>query len=115
VIAQYESASAQVSGARNLDDQAGDLPPELREQFRARWTAVYDGPWKFVSATNGEAHLYNLERDPAEEHDVSARELAVEAKLRAMLPARVAGEPGEPPSDVLDAEITAHLEGLGYL
>jgi arylsulfatase A-like enzyme len=118
VIAEYESASAQVSGARPIDQRVGDITPELRERLRARWTAVYDGAWKLVSATNGEAHLHDLDADPEEANDVSATEPQVMEQLRALLPAAAGSDrldPDQGTHEVLDAEITRHLEGLGYL
>jgi arylsulfatase A-like enzyme len=118
VIAEYESASAQVSGARPIDQRVGDITPELRDRLRARWTAVYDGAWKLVSATNGEEHLHDLDTDPEEANDVSTTEPQVMERLRDLLPAAAgtdALDPDQRTHDVLDAEITRHLEGLGYL
>jgi arylsulfatase A-like enzyme len=118
VIAEYESASAQVSGARPIDQRVGDITPQLRERLRARWTAVYDGAWKLVSSTNGEEHLHDLEADPEEANDAATTEPQVMERLRALLPAAADSDGLDPDQrihDVLDAEITSHLEGLGYL
>jgi arylsulfatase A-like enzyme len=109
-VAEYESAAAQVSGARRLDEQ---VPPELRERLRARWVATYEGSLKYTASSDGVERLVDLETDPAEERDVSPAHPEPFARLRAVRGAW-AGDL-EAGGEVLDAEITAHLEGLGYL
>jgi hypothetical protein len=109
-VAEYESAAAQVSGARRLDEQ---VPPELRDRLRARWVAAYEGSLKYTASSDGVERLVDLETDPAEERDVSPAHPEPFARLRAVRGAW-AGDL-EAGGEVLDAEITAHLEGLGYL
>ncbi len=109
-VAEYESAAAQVSGARRLDEQ---VPPELRERLRARWFAAYEGSLKYTASSGGHERLVDLEADPAEEHDVSPAHPEPLARLRAAR--RGWAGDAETGGEVLDAEITAHLEGLGYL
>jgi arylsulfatase A-like enzyme len=109
-VAEYESAAAQVSGARRLDEQ---VPPELRERLRARWVAAYEGSLKYTASSEGAERLVDLAADPVEERDVSADHPEPFTRLRATRGAWAGDlEAGD---EVLDAEITAHLEGLGYL
>ena len=109
-VAEYESAAAQVSGARRLDEQ---VRPELRERMRARWFAAYEGSLKYTASSGGHERLVDLEADPAEDRDVSSAHPEPLARLRAAREGW-AGD-AETDGEVLDAEITAHLEGLGYL
>jgi arylsulfatase A-like enzyme len=109
-VAEYESAAAQVSGARRLDEQ---VPPELRERLRARWFAAYEDSLKYTASSAGHERLVDLGADPAEEHDVSSAHPEPLARLRAARDGW-AGD-AETGGEVLDAEIAAHLEGLGYL
>jgi arylsulfatase A-like enzyme len=115
VVAEYESAAAQVSGAKRLDEQVADLGEDLERRLRERWTAAYEGRFKLVSSTAGEDALRDLVADPAEERDVASEHPEVVARLRA---AAVSGREANAPDELapaLDAEITSHLEGLGYL
>jgi hypothetical protein len=89
------------------------VPPELRERLRARWFAAYEGSLKYTASSGGHERLVDLEADPAEEHDVSPAHPEPFARLRAARDGW-AGD-AETGGEVLDAEITAHLEGLGYL
>jgi arylsulfatase A-like enzyme len=112
VVAEYESASSQVTHAGGLEDRVGDIPEDLRQRLRARWIAKYEERFKYAASSAGEERLVDLESDPGEEHDVTDEHPDVLDRLRES-PAAVQ-EPTEH-SDVLEAEITAHLEGLGYL
>jgi len=115
VVAEYESASAQVSGAKRLDEQGAGLSEDQMEQLRARWTAAYEGRFKLVSSTAGEEALRDLVADPAEERDVAAEHPEVVERLRSVASSsRRPTVEGELAPE-LDAEITSHLEGLGYL
>jgi arylsulfatase A-like enzyme len=112
-VAEYESAAAQVSGARRLDEQ---VPPELRDELRARWVAAYDGSLKYTASSDGRERLVDLEADPFEVHDVSAEHPDTLRRLRESRGAWAGDGPaGDGLEAGLDAEITAHLEGLGYL
>jgi len=82
--------------------------------------AFFDGPWKALRSSDGRHELYQLERDPAEAHDLASAEAA---RLRQMLTAlerfegsrpryRHAGPPGLPEPD---AEEREQLRSLGYL
>jgi hypothetical protein len=120
-VAEYESAAAQVSGARRLDQQ---VPAALRDDLRARWVAAYEGRLKYTASSDGRERLVDLDADPDEGRDVAAEHPDVLGRLR-----RVRGPwagdvrdetgdetgPGAKDRAGLDAEITSHLEGLGYL
>ena len=109
-VAEYESAAAQVSGARRLDEQ---VPAELRDRLRSRWVAAYAGTLKYTASSDGVERLVDLRSDPDEEHDVSSAHPESFARLREVR-GTWAGDL-ETDGEVLDAEIAAHLEGLGYL
>ena len=124
-VAEYESAAAQVSGARRLDDQ---VPEELREELRTRWMAAYEGRFKYTATSDGREMLVDLEADPGEACDVSAEHPGPLHRLRGLRGTWAgehgrADEPAGPDAEIaapdepagLDAEIAAHLEGLGYL
>jgi arylsulfatase A-like enzyme len=113
-VAEYESAAAQVSGAKRLDEQVGDVPPELATRLRARWLAAYEDRFKYLASSQGDEALHDLVADPAEATDVAADHPDVVERLRAAR-GPWAGEVSVVEEAVLDAEITAHLEGLGYL
>jgi arylsulfatase A-like enzyme len=112
VVAEYESASSQVTHAGGLEDRLGQVPEDVRERLRARWIAKYEGRFKYAASTAGEERLVDLEEDPGEERDVAPEHPDVVGRLRES-PAQLRAR--EDHDDVLEAEITAHLEGLGYL
>ena len=113
-IAEYESAAAQVSGARRIEEELGEVSEEVRATLRARWIAVYDGRFKYLASSDGRERLADLDADPAGTTDVSNEHPEALARLRTQGDGW-AGDDGEPAAEILDAEIAAHLEGLGYL
>jgi arylsulfatase A-like enzyme len=95
---------------RFVEDRDHLAPDDVR-------VSLYRGKWKLVRRGLGAAarfELFDLERDPGTEHDVSAEHPGPRAELEALLKARREAfdalegnaEPGGPPSDALD--------GLGY-
>ena len=112
VVAEYESASSQVTHAGGLEDRVGDVPKEVLRRLRARWIAKYEGPFKYAASSAGEERLADLQADPSEENDVSTDHHEVVRRLRE---APAAVRPAADGTDPLEAEIAAHLEGLGYL
>jgi arylsulfatase A-like enzyme len=112
VVAEYESASSQVTHAGGLEDRLGRIPEEVRERLRARWIAKYEGRFKYAASSAGEERLVDLHADPGEERDVAADHPGLLERLRE---APAQPRTAEEHEDVLEAEITAHLEGLGYL
>jgi len=47
--------------------------------------AVRDGPWKYLEEPDGRPHLFDLENDIAEAHDLAAERPEIVKRLRAML------------------------------
>lgn len=95
--------------ARGVQPQHEHLYWELHEQGGKQ--AVRRGPWKLVrldalDPARQRAELYNLERDPAEEHDVAADYPAVVAELAAIMN----GQHVEQPPFVLPDLATREME-----
>ena len=115
-IAWYESAYAEAAGARALAD--GELVGDIEAQRILRWRgwAAHIGRHKLVVDAAGQRSLFDLEADPAESVDLSAREPEVLERFAGVaVPSAPAAtlEPEEG-SDELE-EIERHLESLGYL
>jgi arylsulfatase A-like enzyme len=117
--AEYESAAAQVSGARRLEDR---VPPQdaggFRSDLGARWFAAYEGSLKYTATSAGHERLVDLEADPGEARDVAREHPDAFVRLRAARGGAWAGDASASAGGIeagLDAEITSHLEGLGYL
>lgn len=67
-----------------LTNQRSDAPHEALFWKLAAYSAVRVGKWKlYLEPRNGIARLYDLEADPAEQHDLSAQEPEVFADLKA--------------------------------
>ncbi|MGE4335797.1 MAG: sulfatase-like hydrolase/transferase [Pigmentiphaga sp.] len=67
-----------------LTNQRADAPHEALFWKLAAYSAVRVGNWKlYLEPRNGIARLYDLEADPAEQHDLSAQEPEVFADLKA--------------------------------
>lgn len=113
VVSEYESAAAQVSGARSVEDSVGDLAPGTRELLRTRWLAAYDENFKYVTSSLGAEHLYDLSSDPLESRDVSLENPERMERLRRF--GGVWAGDGVTGEEGLEDEIIRHLEGLGYL
>jgi tetratricopeptide (TPR) repeat protein len=76
--------------------------------------ALTDGRWKMVRGT-AFTEVYDLERDPAEEHDLAAAQSGVIRGMSARLDAiRAAAEPGAGARPV-SAETAERLRALGYV
>ncbi|MCA1726872.1 MAG: sulfatase-like hydrolase/transferase [Actinobacteria bacterium] len=112
-IAEYESASNQVSAGERIEERFGGLTDEQRVMVRARWVAAYEGRFKYLASSEGEEALYDLDADPAESRDVRERHPDVAARAAARR-GRWAGAE-DVPAEALDEEIVSHLQGLGYL
>lgn len=56
---------------------------DLHPRFRRDAYALLRGHWKLIASTNGIMELYDLENDPAEEHNVYTIEAAIATKLTA--------------------------------
>jgi len=115
---------------------AGPDAPLVAEQYRneyfvlrygARFDrdyhALYEPPWKLVLDSRGDVTLFDLDRDPGEEHDLAAREpervAAMKARLEDALErarelaARTGNGTGEEKD--LDPEVVRRLRALGYV
>ena len=112
-VAEYESASNQVSAGERIEERFGGLTEEQRTMVRSRWVAAYEGRFKYLASSEGEEVLYDLAADPGETTDVRAEHPDVAARLAA----RRGGWAGAEavPAEALDEEIVSHLQGLGYL
>jgi arylsulfatase A-like enzyme len=87
-------------------------------QYGRELYAVRGHRWKLIQRiANGHEELYDLDRDPAERHNVIGDEPAVAAELRSRLAAWRAGlsTQAAPPTAQLSAEQRNHLEALGYV
>lgn len=89
------------------------------ERFRRELRALYEGRYKLIVSSKPEdqdAGLFDLERDPDEENDLSAaqpeRASAMRERLEAWLAAR---QPlAKTPVDAVDEQTRRQLEALGY-
>ena len=108
---------------------SGERLPE-RPLFAMRWTelrqpplvrkAVMQGPWKYIhSAPKGSEELYHRQRDPREQHEVSARHPRVLSELRQALQQLEQVSPKLERAFYRDARQTAEeieaLRSLGYM
>lgn len=112
-VAEYESASNQVSAGQRIEERFGGLSEEQRAMVRSRWVAAYEDRFKYLASSEGDEALYDLAADPTETHDVRAENSAVTARLAARRGSWAGAE--ETPAEALDEEIVSHLQGLGYL
>ncbi len=82
------------------------------------WRALFDARWKFLWNSKGGHRLFDLDRDPAEDHDLAPRERPRVARLAALLERYFASLPppgAAGPPRVLDEETRRALESLGYI
>lgn len=89
-------------------------PPDCREGCMAR--SVYEWPYKYITSSNDKRELFDLSRDPLEEHTLYAQQPAVAAKLRGdldlwtkLVPARSAQK------HTLSHDDLQKLKSLGYM
>jgi arylsulfatase A-like enzyme len=112
-VAEYESASNQVSAGERIEERFGGLTDDQRAMVRARWVAAYEGRFKYLTSSEGEEALYDLAADPQESVDVRREHPDVTARLAARRGAWTGAD--NVPAEALDEEIVSHLQGLGYL
>jgi arylsulfatase A-like enzyme len=82
------------------------------------WRALFAGSLKLVWNSKGRHRLYDLDRDPTEDHDLAARERQRVARLAALVERYFASlpAPGDAgPRRALDEETRKALESLGYV
>lgn len=88
----------------------------LEADSQPRWTAVRLGDWKLLRHEEGPVELYDLARDPLEQHDRSAQHPIRTAALRALLEEwRRGGVSEEAASAEIPADALEQLQRLGYV
>jgi arylsulfatase A-like enzyme len=107
-----------IAGARRESPLLAEVRPLDLVSTEGAWRALYLGQHKLLWNSLGKHALYDLERDPREEHDLAAEEpgrvteaLGLLDKVVASLPAP--GAPG--PAVELDEATLKALRGLGYV
>jgi choline-sulfatase len=119
VLAGRSLASATRGGAATLDE-APAFAESLTPRIHYGWSdlrSVRDGRWKFIRAPRSE--LYDLDRDPGEQHnliqDEPARARALQAALdRHLRSEELATSAGAAKSGDVPAELVEKLSALGY-
>lgn len=94
--------------------------PTWEEHLNRQLYAIYDWPWKYVHASDGQHQLYHLEGDPAEERNRVDSHPGVVQRLQEQLTAiRAEGvrdlSSTLSPEDTLTPEERKAMEALGYL
>ncbi|MCB9916328.1 MAG: sulfatase [Planctomycetes bacterium] len=102
-------------GAAAAYAQANSAPDE-----HARFRSVREGRWRLVAQVNGPRRwLYDLERDPGEEHDLAASQPVEVARLEALLEERAARDEATRRRHPAGAAPALHdardLRALGYV
>lgn len=89
-------------------------PPDCREGCMAR--SVYQWPYKFITSGNGKMELFDLSRDPLEEHTIYARQRDIADKMRADLNAWMKLMPApSTQKHTLSHDDLQKLKSLGYV
>jgi len=94
-----------------------DLFSEYGARFRRERTAIYLGPYKLIRSTDGHHELYDLERDPREEHNLYRKDDERSRQLLDQVTAlRERADRGvvEFPTEELTEEQRRELRELGY-
>jgi len=88
----------------------------LHPRFRRIERAVYTGSFKFIAATDGTRELYDLSKDPREEHNLYSPRMAIASRLEAGLTHGI-GRVGSNNPALSQANMQAirSLKSLGYL
>ena len=95
-----------------------EVDPLPFESSEGSWRALFDGNVKFLWNSKGRHQLFDLGRDPAEDHDLAPRERDRVARLALLAERYFASLPGPGaagPPRVLDEETRRALESLGYI
>jgi arylsulfatase A-like enzyme len=122
-----QSAPAHLQGRSLLGAETGTAPDVISESFpqvklmqlHARFKrmerALISGDRKLVWSTAGKRELYDVAKDPAEQHDLCAAESATCAGLQQKLEAWNASIPRtRAPGRKLDKQSLERLKSLGY-
>jgi arylsulfatase A-like enzyme len=93
-----------------------DLFTHLSPRFRRTERAVFRGPFKLMKSTNGGHALYDLSKDPREEHNLDSQNLRIASLLEADLQRWLSTLPTlETRPAVLDKRTVEGFRSLGYL
>lgn len=111
-----------MAGADSEDWDARPLLGELRLRRDTEMESLRSGPWKLIRDRDGQRlRLYNVQRDPAEQRDLAAREVNRTREMNAELERQIqaarelgSGAGAEARLE-LDQEEEAALRALGYL
>jgi arylsulfatase A-like enzyme len=88
----------------------------MHPRFRRVERAIFLDPFKFISSTNGKRELYDLSKDPHEQHNLYKPDDPVSQELEAKLDEWVKSirpHPSQPAK--LDRETLDRLKSLGYI
>jgi choline-sulfatase len=97
-------------------DRQRDLYSETDYPRIAGWAplqALTDGRWKMIRA-GADTELYDLQRDPHEQHDLSAAQRGVAAAMSARADA-IHASAGPPAALAVSADARERLRALGYV
>ena len=88
--------------------------PECPHGCTAR--SVYEWPYKYIASSSGKRELFDLSRDPLEEHTLYAEQRLISNKLRADLDAWIEGLPTHSAQKpALSHDDLQRFKGLGYV
>jgi arylsulfatase A-like enzyme len=79
------------------------------------YTGMYDGPWKLVAFDDGTSLLFDVEADPAEEHDLWALDPARARVMRANLEEANRRFPRRPGPSTTRRDLEERLKAGGYV
>jgi arylsulfatase A-like enzyme len=90
--------------------------PSPESEGRGIRRAVFDGPMKLIATTDGSHEVYDVDADPAEEHNLYDSENPRWKALEERLAAWIASMPRQAPSvGKLDKSTVERLKSLGYV
>lgn len=97
-----------------------DAPRATIAGFLNGWRSIVEGRWKLIQRTHRRWMLFDLQTDPREQHDVSARHPLVVRYLRGLLGVLMQGETRHEArhsaeETEIDDETREQLEALGYV
>jgi arylsulfatase A-like enzyme len=115
------AATAEAQGAlppRRNHPVVAEVDPLPFQSPDGGWRALFDGSLKFLWNSKGRHQLFDLARDPGEDHDLAPRERQRVARLAALVERYFASLPAPGaagPPQALDEETRRALESLGYI
>jgi arylsulfatase A-like enzyme len=89
-------------------------PPECRDGCTTR--SVFEWPYKYITSSNGKRELFDLSKDPLEEHTLYAQQRALADKMRADLDTWMKVMPAQAAQKhTLNHDDLQRLKSLGYV